>query len=144
MEFRPVNSSSHWAFFLLFASAWFISVSGISLWKIDSLLHTSSAFSSLLSLPRHTCLILPTDESKQEGYSRASKCCAVETILLSTVPGTRTIFLVQYLVESLCWLHSPASLASSSWNVAIPLGRVGQGREKRLGQYGMLVLLGFL
>lgn len=90
--------------------AWFISLSGISLWKTDSPLYTSSAFFSLLSLPRHASPILQTDESKQEGYSRASECCSVDTVLLITVPGTRTILPVQYLAESLCWLYIHASL----------------------------------
>lgn len=49
------------------------------------------------------------------------------------------------ILQNLCvGSTSMPPFAASSWNVAVSMNRVGQGREKQLGQYGVLVLLGFL
>lgn len=48
----------------------------------------------------HSWSFKQTDESQQEECSRASECCVVDSVLLSTAPGTTTVLAVPYLTPS--------------------------------------------
>ena len=83
MKSRLVNCSYLWTLFLrcgfclIYQCFWHLTVEN----RFPSS-HISAAFFSLLSRPdMHSWFFKQTDKSKQEGYSRAPKCCAVDISL---------------------------------------------------------------
>lgn len=144
MELRPVNSS-HWTLFLfsacclIYQSFWYLIMEN----RFPSLHILCFLLASCLCPDMHPWF------SKQMNLNRKDIQGLLNVVVLILFFWSQCLEQERSslcsILQNLCvGSTSMPSFAVSSWNIAISMDRGGQGREKQLGQYGVLVLLGVL